>query len=158
MYQVLATPMLWTAFLLYVGLRQENAVQSADIRNARVLERVMQFRRDWMADTTRFDGCRIASALGSPPSFPKQIAEPLRPLISGLEPCSSGASSNPVPNWKRGILVDSVVIRDSTAQAFLTVWRGELRHEETFNLRWISMGEWGIRTVVLSHAVRLTIR
>lgn len=122
------------------------------------------YRRDWIADTTRFDACRVFMALGRPERFPAQLSRPVQALLGPLDP-SCGEDRNPpsVGRLRRVVLLDSIVVNDSTASAYLDIRRGEYLHHETYQLRALGPAQlgrrqdWGLVRVTLTGAVRLTL-
>lgn len=101
------------------------------------LNTVMDFRSGWMEDSTRFDGCSVYRALGSPADFPSGILEPVRPLLDRTsDPCAADPTRVLERRPLTYVRVDSISTSgDSAARVHLSVRKGDERtYFETYEL------------------------
>jgi hypothetical protein len=116
---------------------------------------VLDYRVVWMEDSTPFDPCTVYEAMGRPSNLGAALTRSAqRVVVAGAAPCS-GAAQRP----SRIVRVDSVTLGDTLGRVFVTVWKGEKRLFETYNLRPISGGSaWGVRNVTQWGALRVYAR
>jgi len=141
------------ALLLSICSRRGVAAQ-ADRSSPRLdaVNAVIEFRMNWMRDTTKFDACSVYRAVGSQ----QEVASGLLPafrnvLLARSTPCDQ--PENIDPRHEVRVLVDSLVLSDTTGRAFLTVRRGEQRHQEEYELGNPRAG-WTVKRAILSGATR----
>ncbi|HET7460697.1 MAG TPA: hypothetical protein VFJ82_05600 [Longimicrobium sp.] len=150
MYQVVGAAALAAAILLAPsGARSQDR---AVTRRVAALNAVIDYRLNWMNDSTTFDACSVYRTVGPP----QQVAAGLLLAFRGwftatAQPCAS----TPVDrNRERRVLVDSLTVTDSTARVYVTVRRGEQTHNEAYDLFRPGSDTWAVRQVVLSRAIR----
>jgi hypothetical protein len=99
------------------------------------IQTVLDFRANWVGDSTAVDACSVYKVLGSPPDFPSRLQPSVRSLLdrtSGV--CAEGGVSAQQPlNYVR---VDSIAFDgDSAALVYVEVRKqNEQRYFETYNL------------------------
>lgn len=76
---------------------------------------VMDFRLNWVRDSTKFDACSIYRNVGRPAVFPAGMRDPFLVALDQTtrDPCA-GATWPVDRNREVRVLVDSISIRDST--------------------------------------------
>jgi hypothetical protein len=102
-----------------------------------VIGAVMEYRLEWIGDSTKFDACRAFRVAGEPADFPAGIRTPVQRLLDErANPCRQhGVSLGTDAYNQRIVLVDSLIQRDSMTYVFLTVRRGEKTHRENYTMR-----------------------
>lgn len=121
-------------------------------RATTVIGAVMEYRLNWIGDSTTFDACRAFRVAGEPADFPAGIRATVRRLLDERgDPCRRhGAARGADASKQRIVLVDSLVQRDSMAYVFLTVRRGEKTHRENYIMRVApERGFAGVKSVTL---------
>lgn len=110
------------------------AAAQASPEAGRAISTVMDYRRSWLDDSTRFDACKVQQAMNGARDFASHIIEPVRGLLDDpTAPCPR-PPRNP-REYRAVVLVDSLRLADTTARVYLTVLRGEFRHREVYALR-----------------------
>lgn len=117
------------------------------------LNAVLDYRFNWMRDTTAFDACSVYRVVGSP----EQVASGLLPAFrerfaASARPCDDGATVDPRREMR--VLVDSLSLTDTTARVYLTVRRGEQTVQEEYQLVNPTPLRWGVDRIVLSGNIR----
>ncbi|HZG42652.1 MAG TPA: hypothetical protein VEY93_06790 [Longimicrobium sp.] len=117
-----------------------------------IVEVVIEHRRLLIDEVTAFDRCAAAAVAGHEPAaldsvFRSRIAAGGLSQWTGECPERSPATAGN----KQEARVDSVSVSGSTAQAFVTVWRGEWTHYEVYTVRRRpnAILGWGVEAVRL---------
>lgn len=140
------------AAVLLVAPARAGAQGHAVPRPVAALNAVIDYRLNWMNDSTTFDACSVYRTVAPP----EQVASGLLVAFRGwftrsAQPCSPAPVDR---NRERRVLLDSLTVADSTARVYLTVRRGEQTHNETYALFRPGSDTWAVREVVLSRAIR----
>lgn len=113
----------------------------------RAASSIMDYRLNWLEDSTQFSACAIYEATGRSASFPEGLAPGvLRGLDRVTEPCAEAEHTPPHQN-QRFIRVDSITIRGDTAYGFVTVQKGEQRFREEYTMARVLPDRWGLAEV-----------
>lgn len=107
------------------------------------VDAVIGYRRTVMADTLKFDACTIFAATGQPADFPAGIGPANLPTLDRRDARPCDVADPPVRLPYR-VYVDSLALSDSIGHVYVTVRRGESLHRETFTLRRLRHGGWGV--------------
>ncbi|HEX8243709.1 MAG TPA: hypothetical protein VF541_09440 [Longimicrobium sp.] len=116
------------------------------------LNAVIDYRLNWMGDSTRFDACSVYRAAGSREAVDAGLRAAFRGSIA-TRPAPCGAPESTDPRREVRVLVDSMNLSGAEGRVYLTVRRGEQTHEEEYQLA--HPPEWAVHRVVLSNAVRV---
>jgi hypothetical protein len=123
MYQIL------TALVFGLFWSNAAAAQQPASAEAAVLDRVMEYRRYWLEDSTSFVACQVYERIGRPADFPAGLSEPSGRMLDHPEqPCS-----NPGLNRRR-VAIYSMSVGETSAEVSLLVLKGERRHREDYVL------------------------
>lgn len=116
---------------------------------------VIDFRFNWMEDTTRFDACSIYKVAGQPVDFPRGILPALQGRLDAVTtPCSAPSAEPPARAYRR-IALDSLRVYGDSAVASLTVWKGEQVFREDYLLvNRVPGVRWGLREIRVWGATR----
>jgi hypothetical protein len=119
------------------------AAQRATPPRAAAINTVLQYRWDWLGDSTRADACSVFTALGRPAAFPAGINPELVHLLDRPhDPCAADAARAAARSAHRVVVVDSLVVMDSVVRVMLTVERGENIHRERYLIHAFATGGW----------------
>lgn len=147
-------------FLLCVAVAlpgTAGAQQASETGRIGAVNSVIEYRIVFMDDTTRFDACSVHRWMGRPDTLAAVLTRRSRRVVAPVEAPCERASAAPAQRPSRVVRVDSVAVADTTAHVFLTVFKGETRVFEKYDLRAYSPGPgWGINTVTLTGALRIT--
>lgn len=137
-----------------VVLTSEVGCQSTPAQTAAV-NTVMDFRLNWVGDSTPFNACSAYQAVGRPADFPAGILPGLRRGLDrpGNAPCEGRTPGTPGA-WRPEVVVDSVSVRGETAIVYVTVRKDEISYREDYSLVNPSSGRWGMNEVRTWGAVR----
>jgi hypothetical protein len=127
-------------------------------RATTVIGAVIEYRLNWLGDSTKFDACRAFRVAGEPADFPAGIRSQAHRLLDERDdPCRRhSASRQTEENKRRIVLVDSLIQRDSMTYVFLTVRRGEKTHRENYTMRVAPAGGFaGVKSVTLWGAIQV---
>lgn len=113
----------------------------------RAVSSIMDYRLNWLGDSTPFRACAIYEATGRPASFPEGLAPGvLRGLDRVTDLCADPERTTPLQN-QRFVRVDSITVRGDTAYGFVTVRKGEQRYLEEYTMPRVSPDRWGLAEV-----------
>jgi hypothetical protein len=113
---------------------------------------VIDYRLNWMGDSTRFDACSVYRAAGSAQDVETELLPAFRGFVGARgAPCEAPETVDPRREVR--VLVDSMNLSGPEGQVYLTVRRGEQTHEEEYQL--VHPPQWAVRRVVLFHAIRV---
>ena len=131
--------------LVGVPLAAAHAPAQTSDGPASAVNAIIDYRVQWLGDSTRISACSLARALGEPPGFPQQIRPPFRPLLDRqTNPCAGPSTVD--ERWPKEVRLDSLVLGDSVGHAYVTVRRGEQTHREDYLLRANPRGQrWFVR-------------
>ncbi|HEX6749449.1 MAG TPA: hypothetical protein VF092_19290 [Longimicrobium sp.] len=116
---------------------------------------VIDFRLNWVSDSTKFDACSVYRSIGRPANFPSGLRDAFHVALNRTtDPCAAAASAVD-RNREVRVLVDSVTVGDSAAMVYLTVRKDEETYREDYHLVNPSPGgNWGFDRVVVHGATR----
>ncbi|HEU0013865.1 MAG TPA: hypothetical protein VFQ45_09280 [Longimicrobium sp.] len=115
-------------------------------REEAAVNAVISHRVQWLRDDTPFHACRVFEALGRPADFPAGILPAHRRLLTRTQdPCAPPAPGAPPADV---VLLDTLLVQDSTARVSLTVRAGERVHREQYRLVNPGRGSWGLESVL----------
>ena len=123
-----------------------------------VLGAVMEYRLNWIGDSTSVNACQVFLAAGAPANFPAGIPVAAQRLLDGRVDGCGGTKPGAGPGGlRRTVVVDSLRPADSLAYVFVTVHRGELTHRENYVLRTpTSRPDFaGVKSVTLWGAIQI---
>lgn len=153
MHQVLTRGALLALFCLATDAADAGC-QTPVSREIAAVNTVLDFRLNWVGDTTPFNACSVYMAAGNPADFPAGI---LPPLARGLDragaPCEGRISGTPGA-WTPEVLVDSIAVRGETATVYVTVRKGEISYYEEYSLVNPMANRWGMNQVRTYGAMR----
>lgn len=137
----------------FAGMAQRTTLP----RRAAAVSAVIEYRKRWLKDSTQFDACRVYVTLDRTRRFKDLIPVAFHGMLDQInEPCDSTLARSRREAWDL-VFLDSLVVQDTTARAFLRVRRGEYLHNEEYTIReWDTKEGWGVTTVLLSGALRIT--
>lgn len=108
------------------------------------LNTVVDFRANWVGDSTRLDACSVERALGSAVDFHAagMLPEAQALLDRVSDPCAEDSSRAPVRRPMNSVRVDSIVVSgDSVARVHVTVRKqSEQRYFETYDVGGLNRG------------------
>jgi hypothetical protein len=122
------------------------------------LNAVIDYRVNWIRDSTTFDACSVYRTIGSPEQVSAGLLAAFRSRLSTpTSPCGSRETLDPRREMR--VLVDSVNAFGSTGRVVVTVRQGEQTHREEYWLVNPTPGEtWAVDRVVLYGAIRTYYR
>ncbi|HEX6749447.1 MAG TPA: hypothetical protein VF092_19280 [Longimicrobium sp.] len=155
MYQVLTRALLAAAAATVLAASTLPAQAASATPQVAALNTVMDFRLNWVGDSTKFDACSVYRSVRRPASFPEGLLPAFRVALDRTgQPCVENASAADPRNTVR-VRVDSVSVGETAATVNLTVRKGELTYVEEYHLVSTTGGtSWGLNDVKVHRATR----